>query len=202
MATGHNHTAVLPDWPGRDAFTGELVHASGYRNPEPFAGRDVLVVGAGNTGAEIAVDLVEGGARRVRLAVRTPPNILRREVAGLPSQAVSVLVRHLPTRVVDRMIAAAARLSVPDLSAKGLPRPADGVYTRIVRDDRVPILDVGLIKAVQAGRVEVVGAVEGFSGGEVLLAAGDRITTDAVVVAARLPARPGAAGRPSRRAAP
>ncbi len=184
VATGHNHTPVLPDWPGRDGFTGELVHASRYRNAAPYASRDVLVIGAGNTGAEIAVDLVEGGARRVRLAVRTPPNIVRRQVAGLPSQAISVLVRHLPTRVVDRMIATVARLSVPDLSARGLPRPADGAYTCIVRDDRVPILDVGLIDAVHAGRVEVVGAVEGFDGADVLLAGGDRITPDAVVVAA------------------
>ena len=109
VATGHNHTPELPDWPGRDGFTGELVHASAYRNPSPYVGRDVLVVGAGNTGAEIAVDLVEGGARSVRLAVRTPPNIVRREVAGMPSQAVSMLVRHVPPPVVDRMIRAVQR---------------------------------------------------------------------------------------------
>jgi putative flavoprotein involved in K+ transport len=184
VATGHNHTPVLPDWPGRDAFTGELVHASRYRNPQPYVGRDVLVVGAGNTGAEIAVDLVEGGAGRVRLAVRTPPNIVRREVAGLPSQAVSVLVRRLPPPVVDRLIRAVQRLSVPDLSTYGLPRPADGVYTRIVRDDQIPVLDVGLVAAVRARQVEVVGAVEGFEGADVLLAGGRRATPDAVIVAA------------------
>src|SRR5436305_3218879 len=61
VATGYNHTPVLPDWPGRDSFTGELIHGQDYRNPSPYAGRDVLVVGAGNTGAEIAVDLIEGG---------------------------------------------------------------------------------------------------------------------------------------------
>ena len=80
VATGYNHTPFMPDYPGKDGFEGELVHASDYRNPEPYRGRDVLVVGSGNTGAEIAVDLVEGGARRVRLAVRTPPNIVRRQV--------------------------------------------------------------------------------------------------------------------------
>lgn len=60
VATGYNHTPRTPDWPGRDTFTGELTHASEYRNPAPYAGKDVLVVGIGNTGAEIAVDLVEG----------------------------------------------------------------------------------------------------------------------------------------------
>jgi putative flavoprotein involved in K+ transport len=183
VATGYNHTPSLPDWPGRDGFTGELVHASGYRNPGPYAGRDVLVVGAGNTGAEIAVDLVEGGARRVRMAVRTPPNIVRRQVGLLPSQAVSVLVRHLPPPVVDRLIRTVQRVTVPDLAAYGLPRPDQGVYSRLVRDDAIPILDVGLVDAVRGGRVEVVAAVERFDGSSVLLADGTRVDPDAVVVA-------------------
>ncbi|MGH8970930.1 MAG: flavin-containing monooxygenase [Actinomycetes bacterium] len=184
VATGHNHTPVLPDWPGRGGFTGDLVHASAYRNPRPYVGRDVLVVGAGNTGAEIAVDLVEGGAGRVSLAVRTPPNIVRRQVGGLPSQAVSMLVRYLPPRIVDRVIRTVQRVTVPDLSAYGLPRPTDGVYTRIVRDDAIPILDVGLVDAVRAGQVKVVGAVDGFDGEAVLLADGSRISPDTVIVAA------------------
>ncbi|MYR62313.1 NAD(P)-binding domain-containing protein, partial [Streptomyces sp. SID625] len=47
VATGYNHTPRLPDWPGRTAYTGELLHASAYRSPGPYAGRDVLVVGIG-----------------------------------------------------------------------------------------------------------------------------------------------------------
>jgi putative flavoprotein involved in K+ transport len=182
VATGHNHTPVLPDWPGRAGFTGELVHASAYRNPAPYVGRDVLVVGGGNTASEIAVDLVEGGARRVRLAVRTPPNIVRRQVGGLPSQAVSVLVRRLPPPLVDRLIRTVQRMTVPDLAKFGLPRPKDGVYTRIVRDDQIPILDIGLVEAVRHGRVEVVSAVSGFDGSDVLLDDGARLTPDAVIV--------------------
>ncbi|CAM5252689.1 NAD(P)/FAD-dependent oxidoreductase OS=Streptomyces tendae OX=1932 GN=F3L20_29505 PE=4 SV=1 [Streptomyces tendae] len=70
VATGFNHTPRIPG-AGRETYTGEFLHASRYRNAKPFAGRDVLVAGVGNTGAEIAVDLVEGGASRVRLAGRT-----------------------------------------------------------------------------------------------------------------------------------
>jgi putative flavoprotein involved in K+ transport len=182
VATGGNSTPVLPDWPGRDDFRGELVHASAYRNPTPYVGRDVLVVGGGNTASEIAVDLVEGGARRVRLAVRTPPNIVRLQVGGLPSQAVSICVRRLPPSVVDRMIRTVQRVTVPDLAPFGLPRPKDGVYTRVVRDNQIPILDVGFIDAVRRGRVEVVAAVSGFDGSDVLLADGARVTPDAVIV--------------------
>lgn len=184
VATGHNNVPALPEWPGRDGFLGTLVHGSHYRNAVPYAGKDVLVVGAGNTGAEMAVDLVEGGARTVRLAVRTPPNIVRREIAGLiPVQAVSVLVRRLPPALVDRLIRSVQRVTVPALAAYGLPRPDVGVYTRIVRDGAIPILDVGLIDAVRKGQVDVVGEVIGFDGADVLLAAGQRVEPDAVVVA-------------------
>lgn len=184
IATGYNHTPLLPDWSGRDGFTGVMLHASKYRNPLPYKGKSVLVVGAGNTGAEIAVDLVEGGARQVQLAVRTPPNIVRREVGGLPSQVVSVLVRRLPPTLVDRMIRTVQRATVPDLSHLGLPRPKDGVYTRIVRDGAIPIIDVGLVEAVQRGQVTVVAAVEGLDGADVVHIDGTRTAPDAVIVAA------------------
>jgi putative flavoprotein involved in K+ transport len=182
VATGYNHTPHLPDWPGRDTFTGDLVHASGYRNPESYAGRDVLVVGIGNTGAEIAVDLVEGGARRVRLAVRTAPHIVRRSTAGWAAQYTGVLVRRLPVALVDRLARPMAKLSVPDLSAHGLARPDTGLYSR-VQEGAVPVQDVGLIDAVRKGKVEIVGPVEGFEDGKVALGDGTRIETDAVIAA-------------------
>src|SRR4051794_24740141 len=109
VATGYNNTPYMPDYPGRDGFEGELLHASQYRNPEPYRGRDVLVVGSGNTGAEIAVDLVEGGARRVRLAVRTPPNIVRRQVGGTPNQVLALGLRRLPPEFVDGVARVARR---------------------------------------------------------------------------------------------
>ncbi|MFI9625164.1 flavin-containing monooxygenase [Streptomyces sp. NPDC052042] len=182
VATGFNHTPRVPDWPGRDTFTGELAHASEYRDAAPYAGRDVLVVGVGNTGAEIAVDLVEGGASRVRIAVRTAPHIVRRSTLGWPSQATAVLVRRLPVWLVDRAARLMSRLAVPDLTAYGLPRPDTGLYSR-VREGAIPVQDVGLIDAVKGGRVVPVVAVESFDGDAVVLADGTRITPDAVIAA-------------------
>ena len=183
VATGYNNTPFMPDYPGKAGFTGTLVHASEYRNAESFRDRDVLVVGSGNTGAEIAVDLVEGGARRVRLAVRTPPNIVRRQVAGLPNQVLTLGLRRMPPRVVDAIARAARRVTIGDLSRYGLPQPERGVYTRVIEDDVIPIIDVGLIDAVKAGRVEIVGALLGFDGDDVVLAGRERIRPDAVIVA-------------------
>lgn len=182
VATGHNHTPRIPDWPGRAGYTGELLHAGEYRNPAPYAGRDVLVVGVGNTGAEIAVDLVEGGASRVRLAVRTTPHIVRRSTAGWPAQRTSILVRRLPVGLVDRLAKPVAKLSVPDLSSHGLPRPDTGLYSR-VKEGAIPVLDVGLIDAVRKGRVEIVAAVDGFEDDKVILADGSRVCPDTVIAA-------------------
>ncbi|MFC9752731.1 flavin-containing monooxygenase [Streptomyces sp. NPDC056921] len=182
VATGFNHTPRVPDWPGLDTFTGDLAHACDYRNPAPYAGKDVLVVGIGNTGAEIAVDLVEGGASRVRIAVRTVPHIVRRSTAGWPAQLTGILVRRLPVRLVDRAGRLMARAAVPDLSAQGLPRPDTGLYSR-VKDGAIPVQDVGLIDAVKRGRVVPVAAVESFDGDAVVLADGERITPDAVIAA-------------------
>ncbi|MFF4168700.1 flavin-containing monooxygenase [Streptomyces sp. NPDC001744] len=182
VATGYNHTPYLPEWPGRETYGGELGHARAYRNPGPYEGKDVLVVGAGNTGAEIAADLAGGGAARVRLAVRTVPHIVRRTTLGWPAQRTGILVRRLPVAVVDRLGALMARAAAPDLTAYGLPRPDSGLATR-QRQGAIPVQDVGLVDAVRAGKVEIVAAVEGFAGDDVLLADGTRITPDAVIAA-------------------
>ncbi|GAA3761232.1 NAD(P)/FAD-dependent oxidoreductase [Streptomyces tremellae] len=176
VATGFNHTPRVPDWPGLGSYTGELLHAGDYRDPVPYRGRDVLVVGAGNTGAEIAVDLAEGGAARVRLAVRTPPHILRRSTLGWPSQGSGILFRRLPAALVDR----AARGVT--LKAPGIGRPEKGLATR-AREGAIPVQDVGLVRAVREGRVEPVAAVESFDGDKVVLADGTRVTPEAVVAA-------------------
>lgn len=182
VATGYNHTPRLPDWPGQDTYTGELLHAGEYRNAAPYAGKDVLVVGVGNTGAEIAVDLVEGGAARVRLAVRTIPHIVRRSTAGWPAQRTGILVRRLPVRLVDRAGGIMSRISVPDLTERGLPRPDTGLYSR-VREGAIPVQDVGLIDAVRSGTVEPVAALESFDDGKAVLADGTRISPDTVIAA-------------------
>ncbi|MFM9446094.1 flavin-containing monooxygenase [Streptomyces acidiscabies] len=182
VATGYNHTPYLPGWTGRESYTGPLTHAVEYRNGARYKGKDVLVVGVGNTGAEIAVDLVENGAARVLLAVRTVPHIVRRSTAGWAAQYTGILVRRLPAAVVDRLARPMAKLSIPDLSERGLPRPDTGLYSR-AKAGAIPVQDVGLISAIRKGKVEVVGAVEGFEEGEVLLAGGQRVRVDAIVAA-------------------
>jgi putative flavoprotein involved in K+ transport len=183
LATGYSNVPLLPDWPGRDTYRGAIVHASMYRNPPPYRGRDVLVVGTGNTGAEIATDLADGGAARVRIAVRTPPQITRRAALGIPTQALGIALTHVPPRVGGAVAAAMRRISIPDLEPYGLSRPEERLGAQFMRTGTIPILDVGFVAAVREQRIEVVPAVEALDGDEVVLAGGARIGPEVVLAA-------------------
>jgi putative flavoprotein involved in K+ transport len=182
VATGYNHTAKLPDWPGLADYTGKIVHSSVYKNPADLGARDVLVVGPGNSGAEIAADLVDAGVT-VSIAMRTPPNIVLRSVAGIPSQALVLSMSMLPVRMQDALSGALQRVVVGDLTRYGIPKAPRGIATQQLRDDVTPTIDVGMLRALKAGKVAIVPAVERFTASSVVLADGTTRTPDAVVVA-------------------
>jgi cation diffusion facilitator CzcD-associated flavoprotein CzcO len=143
----------------------------------------VLVVGAGNSAAEIAVDLTRVGAR-VDLSVRTPPNIVRRDTLGvLPSQLFGIALRHVPERVMNPLTAVLRKVTVPDLSAHGLPKPAGDGFTQFLRTRTVPILDHGFVDAVRASRIRVVAEVESLDADSIRLVDGSTLQPDAVLCA-------------------
>ncbi len=183
LSTGYNNLPFVPDWPGIDRFGGHWIHASDYRTGRVYTGQDVLVVGTGNTGAEIAVDLAEHGASRVRIAVRSTPHIIPRTVAGVPTTLLGILNEFVPAALGDPVNTALQRLTIGDLSPYGIPRPEDGLIERFRSSDVVPIIDVGLVEAVRAGRVEPVAAVSSFDHEAVHLVDGERVEVDAVIVA-------------------
>jgi putative flavoprotein involved in K+ transport len=181
VASGYDHTPFIPDWPGRGRFDGPLLHAAQYRNPEPFRDADVLVVGPGCSGMEIAFDLAEGGARRVRLAVRTAPNMLVRSPMG-PGFALALL-RLRPERA-DRIVNFIRSKEVGDLSAYGLPVPEEGTFTRLRRLGVAPaIVDKHVIQAIKDRRIEIVAGVESLDETGALLADGARIEPEAIIAA-------------------
>jgi putative flavoprotein involved in K+ transport len=183
VATGYNRTPELPDWPGVGGFTGELSHASDYRNATPYVGKDVLVVGSGNTGTEIALDLVESGARSVKVSVRTPPHIVFRQQNGIANPTFGVLVRHLPPRIVDPIARRLRQLTVGDMSEYGLLTPTEGLYASVLRGGPIPIVDMGFLDALKAKQLSIVSSVVGFDGPRVLLADGETLVVDVVVAA-------------------
>jgi putative flavoprotein involved in K+ transport len=182
VATGYDHEPLVPDWPGRDGFTGELIHSSAYRNARPFAGRHVLVVGTGNTGVELAAELLETAAS-VRVSMRTPPNILRREVFGLPSTLLGRMSESSFDAVTDRTGFLLQRMLWGDLEPYGIPRPPYGIATELRVKGLGPVVDSGFVAALKRGRIQIVPAVEGFEGADVVLRGDVRVRPDVVIAA-------------------
>jgi cation diffusion facilitator CzcD-associated flavoprotein CzcO len=181
VAAGYEHTFHVPKWPGRDGFEGRLIHSAEYTNADSFQGQDVLVVGPGSSGMEIAHDLAENGARRVRLGVRTPPNMILRDPLG---PLFARLIVKLPTHRADRVMRAVSRKTVGDLSEFGLPEPEEGIASRLKRLDVAPaIVDREVVDAIRQRRIEIVAAVESIDGALVELVDGNRLAPDAIVAA-------------------
>jgi cation diffusion facilitator CzcD-associated flavoprotein CzcO len=183
VATGFNRTPVAPDWPGQHGFGGDVRHASAYTNPEPYRGQDVLVVGAGNTGAEIAADLAESGAGRVWLAVRTPPNVVTRQLGPVPTTLLAISMDFSPAWLADPINRFLQRRFVGDLTRYGLPAPRSGVVSQVRATGVTPTIDVGLIAELRAGRITPVAALTRFDGDVAVLADGTRLAPDAVIAA-------------------
>src|SRR5271155_1212160 len=183
LATGKYRTPAVPPWPGLDQFAGELVHSVDFRNAWPFRGRDVLVVGAGNSAADIAVQLADNGARKVWLAVRTPPHLVRRAIGPIPSDVFLELFARVPARVVDPLIARLNGLLFGDLSVYGFGRPPLGLKATVEQRGRIPTLADELINVVRARRIDVVAAVAALESERVILADGTGITPDVIIAA-------------------
>ena len=185
LATGKNERAVLPDWPGRENFQGELLHARDYCNARPYRDRSVLVVGCGPSGVDIALELAAIGARRVRMSVRTAPLILQPQRLGIPADYFAQLIERGPAFLGPLFdgISLAEHRRNGDLSQHGLPPPAQGVVSAWRTRGHGVTLDRGIVAAIKAGNVEVVSAVEGFEGADVLLADRTRLQPDVVIAA-------------------
>jgi putative flavoprotein involved in K+ transport len=183
LATGNYRTPTIPPWPGLSHFTGELVHSGDFCNAWPFRGRDVMVVGAGNSAADIAVQLANNGARRIWLAVRTPPHLVRRAMGPFPSDIFLELSARVPASMVDPLIRILSRLWWGDLSAYGFDRPPLGLKATVEQRGRIPTLADELIEAVRAGRVKVVAAVRAVESDRVILADGTSEAPDVVIAA-------------------
>jgi cation diffusion facilitator CzcD-associated flavoprotein CzcO len=162
IATGWADFPHRPTWPGADDYRGRIMHSRDYRNPASCAGKRVLVVGFGNSGGEIALDLAEAGVD-VTLAVRGPVQILPRELLGLPILTWAIAQARLPARVADFINAPAIRLAVGSLKKLGLKTPAKGPRRMIEEDHRVPLLDVGTLARIRDGSIAVRGGIKRFT---------------------------------------
>ncbi len=182
VATGFADFPYSPTWPGMELFKGAVLHSSAYRNPAPYSGKRVLVVGFGNSGGEIALDFAEHKFD-VTLSVRGPVRILPRELLGLPILSWAIAQRHLPARVVDFVSAPAIRLAVGSIESLGMKCAAKGPRQMVEEDGRVPLLDVGTVAKIRSGAIKVRGDIDRFTPDGVVFKETGPEKFDAIVLA-------------------
>jgi indole-3-pyruvate monooxygenase len=182
IAAGYNREPYTPAWPGRSEFQGAFLHSSQYRTGEAFRDQRVLVVGFGNSGGEIAIDLHEHDAHPC-LSVRGPVNVLPRELLGVPILTIAIAESILPARWADALNAPILRAAVGNLASYGLQKDRQGPVTRIHGSGRVPLIDVGTIRLIKEGKISVFPAIERFFEDGVVFTGGKRERFDAVIAA-------------------
>ncbi len=182
LATGYNAEPVRPHWPGMETYQGALLHSSEYRSGERFRGQDVLVVGFGNSGGEIAIDLVEHGARP-SIVVRGTVNLLPRELLGIPILTWGVALSHLPPPVADLLAAPLLRMTFGDLSKLGLRKAPAGPLTELATRKRVPLIDIGTVDLIRRKSIQVRPGIEAFTRNGLRFADGTEAVYQAVVLA-------------------
>jgi cation diffusion facilitator CzcD-associated flavoprotein CzcO len=182
VATGVAGAPFRPDWPGVESFGGDIRHSVEYRNPAAYAGKRVLVVGFGNSGGEIALDLADA-ATSVAVAVRGPVNIIPRELFGIPILNWAIALSRLPPRLADFLAAPLVRLSLGSLPRLGIKRPARGPLADVRERGRVPLIDIGSVAALRRGTIALRPDMRRLHPGEVEFADGRREPYDAIIAA-------------------
>jgi cation diffusion facilitator CzcD-associated flavoprotein CzcO len=183
VATGNECVPFHPEWPGHEGFGTPVRHVADIRRVADLAGRRVLLVGAGNSGVDMAGQLVDAGVHELWLSARTPPTILPLEFAGLPMDLVAMAARPLPERVRDAVAARVSSVAIGDLSAQGLPVPSVGPYRKLRTTGVTVAVDRGFARHLRAGRVQVVPEVRRLDGDRVLLRDGRTLHPDLVLLA-------------------
>jgi thioredoxin reductase len=178
VANGHNWSPKVPAYPGQDTFEGELLHAADYKRADQLAGKRVVIVGAGNTGCDLAVE----AAQRAEAAYHSTRRgywYAPKYALGRPADQVSDLVfsLKLPTRLTQALFEATAKLVVGSYERIGLPTPDHRFL------ETHPIVNQQLLYYVGHGAITPKPDIARFEGREVVFTDGSRVVADLVVFA-------------------
>jgi indole-3-pyruvate monooxygenase len=186
VASGCNRKPYMPSWPNMENYCGQILHSSTYKNGRPWAGKQVLVIGFGNSACEISICLHEHGVSP-SLSVKGPVNIIPRSPGGgrWRNRIIRslIFVTKLFPEMVDRINAPLLRKKYGDYSLLGLEKLPYGPMVQMVRHKRVPLLDIGTVALIKNGIVKVYPSISRFTETGVLFSNGKQKNFDAVVMA-------------------
>jgi indole-3-pyruvate monooxygenase len=158
MATGLNHQPNIPVYDGMNSFKGEIMHSSVYKNGAAFTGKNVLIVGFGNSACEQAICLHEHGAHPA-MSVRSAVNVLPRDILGIPILEIGRLTAALPAKVADKINGPVIRMLVGDIKKLGLKKSSYGPREQIEKQKKIPLLDIGTIQLIRQGHIKIYGDI-------------------------------------------
>ncbi|XP_047311879.1 probable indole-3-pyruvate monooxygenase YUCCA9 [Impatiens glandulifera] len=183
VATGENAECVVPEIDGLKEFNGEVLHASQYKSGERFSGKKVLVVGCGNSGMEVSLDLCNHNAEP-SMVVRSSVHVMPREIFGRSIfELATLMLAWLPLWLVDKFMLLFSWLMLGNMEKYGLKRPKMGPLELKNVMGKTPVLDIGALEKIRSGEIKVVPGITRFSSGAVDLVDGQTLDIDAVVLA-------------------
>ena len=182
IATGPFSKPKAVHFKGMETFPGKVLHSYGYKTGRDFKGQKVLVTGFGNSACEIAIDLYEQGALP-SMAVRSPVNVIPRDLLGIPILRISLLLSRLPFRLADALTAPVMWLLYGDLVRLGLKKKPYGVFEQIRKEGTTPVLDIGTIKLIREGHIKIHAGIDHIEGRTVVFSDGKKEDFDVLVAA-------------------
>ncbi len=168
--TGVTWDPRMPDVPGH--FDGEIIHSVDYRDPSRFAGRRVLIVGLGNSGADIACDAA-ASTDAAFISTRRGYHFIPKFLAGTPSDQTE----WLPIWGKRLLYSVVRPLMIGDVRRWGLPKPDHKLF------ETHPLLNTQLLHYLQHGDIAAKPGVARFDGPDVVFTDGTRERVDLVVFA-------------------
>ncbi|XP_027090510.1 probable indole-3-pyruvate monooxygenase YUCCA11 [Coffea arabica] len=185
VATGENSQGLIPEISGLDSFGGVAMHSSHYDNGQNFCDKDVLVVGSGNSGMEIAYDLADWDAK-TSIVIRSPEKTFNICVHVLTKEMVRFgmkLLKFIPCDLVDSTVVMLSKFLHGNLAKYGLERPDKGPFLLKNMTGQSPVIDVGTLKMIKSGKIQVLPAVKRVDGDYVEFSNGIKKNFDAKVFA-------------------
>lgn len=173
-ATGLAWHARMPDYPGE--FTGEMIHSSKYRSLDIFKEKRVLVIGAGNSGTDIASDAARV-ASKAFLSMRRAYHFIPKHIFGMPADVFAITGSMLPMRLQQYVFAIVLRLLNGDLTRHGLKKPNHLPLSSH------PIVNTAALLAMSHGDLTPKDDVERFEGKTVVFKDGSSEEIDLIVAA-------------------
>lgn len=176
IANGHHWSPRLPKYPGE--FAGETLHSHDYKSPDVLRGKRVLVVGAGNSGCDIAVEAAQN-ADAAMISVRRGYHFLPKFIHGKPVDILSINMQraHLPLWLRRGISSFMVRTALGPPHRFGLPRPDHKLF------ETHPIINSQLFYELGHGRMRVKPDIAALAGREVQFADGSREAIDLIVYA-------------------